>query len=526
MALSNHVEDGEIRATPVNSRRLKATLVLIDLVGAVVVWSAVLWSSPQIHSGEPATRLILGITLLVAVVLASTALQRLYRSRVCAVREVETSRLLRVGLVTAAVGVVSLHRLGVPVSAGRVVLGSIVLVAALGMARSVFAAWLQMRRSAGDYSRPMVMVGTNDEAGRLERLIALHPEFGYRLCGVIADPPAGQQSKLRAPLLGSVVNTVAIAEGLHAGVLIAVTSVDSAVLGRLIRDLTNARIIVHASSGLTRVDQRRIRLLPLAREPMFYIEATPSSTVQDISRRTIDVVVSVVGLLLLSPLIALAALAVKLDSRGPVLFRQERIGRGRKEFDILKLRTMTNGAEQQLLSPSEVNERRDGPLFKMKGDPRVTRVGKWLRALSVDELPQLINVVRGEMSLVGPRPPLPQEANEFDAELMNRFSVRPGITGLWQLDARDNPAFDAYRRLDLFYVENRSVGMDLAIIWGTIGVVVSHALHCLRTLSRNAEEASLDVGEMVAIEDGLPSTHEKRTPALARERPLGVGLTS
>jgi lipopolysaccharide/colanic/teichoic acid biosynthesis glycosyltransferase len=158
---------------------------------------------------------------------------------------------------------------------------------------------------------------------------------------------------------------------------------------------------------------------------------------------------------------------VKLGDRGPVLFRQQRVGLDGATFDVLKFRTMRVDAEEQLAKLEAANER-NGPLFKMERDPRVTRVGRFLRETSFDELPQLVNVLRGEMSLVGPRPALPSEVERFEPELRQREQVPPGITGLWQVEARDNPSFEAYRRLDLFYVENWSITLDLRIKLGTV----------------------------------------------------------
>jgi lipopolysaccharide/colanic/teichoic acid biosynthesis glycosyltransferase len=185
-------------------------------------------------------------------------------------------------------------------------------------------------------------------------------------------------------------------------------------------------------------------------------------------------------LTLTAPLIALAAIAIKLDGGGPVLFRQMRVGRNGRTFQILKLRTMSGDAEHRLASLQHLNERDGGPLFKLTADPRVTRVGRLLRASSIDELPQLWNVVVGHMSLVGPRPALPSEAAVFDPRLATRHNVRPGVTGLWQLEGRDNPAFEEYRRLDVFYVENWSLLLDITILCATVPAVIGRGWRSLR----------------------------------------------
>jgi lipopolysaccharide/colanic/teichoic acid biosynthesis glycosyltransferase len=188
-----------------------------------------------------------------------------------------------------------------------------------------------------------------------------------------------------------------------------------------------------------------------------------------------DIVGAGVALLFALPVLAIAAVAIKLNDRGPVLFRQQRLGKDGKTFMLLKLRTMQTDAESKLADLVGENER-DGPLFKLDVDPRVTRPGRILRATSLDELPQLFNVLKGEMSLVGPRPPLASEYDQFDDELRQRQQLIPGITGLWQLEARDNPSFRAYRRLDLYYLRNWSISLDLMILLLTVYQVLIRAV--------------------------------------------------
>ncbi len=194
-----------------------------------------------------------------------------------------------------------------------------------------------------------------------------------------------------------------------------------------------------------------------------------------IAKRTVDVLLATVGLLVCLPLMVLAGLLIKLHDRGPVFFRQERVGKAGARFVMFKFRTMVLGAER-LLPEVQGRNRRDGPLFKVSDDPRVTRVGRVLRATSIDELPQLVNVLRGDMSLVGPRPALPQEVAQFDHVLLRRLHVPPGLTGLWQVKARDDPSFQSYREHDLFYIENWSLMLDLLILLATVGVVLRRSL--------------------------------------------------
>ena len=212
--------------------------------------------------------------------------------------------------------------------------------------------------------------------------------------------------------------------------------------------------------------------LPIAHEPLLYVSSPSLSPVQVGFKRAFDIAVAAALLVALAPLLAAIAIAIKLTDHGPVLFRQKRVGRNGVEFEILKFRSMCVDAEARLAALRAGQNERSGPLFKLTVDPRVTKVGRLIRAFSFDELPQLLNVLRGDMSLVGPRPALPSEVAEFPDELQARHLVRPGITGLWQVEARDNPSFEAYRRLDLFYVDNWSLLLDLIILLGTIDHVL------------------------------------------------------
>ena len=185
-----------------------------------------------------------------------------------------------------------------------------------------------------------------------------------------------------------------------------------------------------------------------------------------------DIAIAVVALVATVPVIVVAAIANQLTSPGPVFFRQNRVGRDGQEFEIIKLRTMVVDAEARKAELMDQNES-DGALFKIRNDPRVTPIGRFLRKLSIDELPQFWNVLRGEMSVVGPRPALPDEVEQWPADVHERLRVLPGITGMWQVSGRSDTSFDEYKRLDLYYVDNWSLVHDLTIVAKTFGAVVS-----------------------------------------------------
>jgi exopolysaccharide biosynthesis polyprenyl glycosylphosphotransferase len=187
-------------------------------------------------------------------------------------------------------------------------------------------------------------------------------------------------------------------------------------------------------------------------------------------KRVLDIVLSSVALVLLSPFLVAIAIAVRFDSAGPILYRSERIGKKARVFPCLKFRTMVQDAETRRAEVLHMNER-DSVLFKISNDPRITPVGRFLRKYSLDELPQLINVLRGDMSMVGPRPPIASEVKRYELNHLRRLDVVPGITGLWQVQARQDPSFDSYISMDTAYIENWSLWLDMKILIRTVTVV-------------------------------------------------------
>ena len=193
-----------------------------------------------------------------------------------------------------------------------------------------------------------------------------------------------------------------------------------------------------------------------------------NSTYYFVIKRLIDVVFSTIGLIVLSPIMLIVAVAIKLeDIKGPILFSQERVGYLGKTFKMYKFRSMYVDAEQRLQELQHLNEQ-TGPVFKIKDDPRITKVGKFIRKTSLDELPQLVNVLRGEMSIVGPRPALPREVKQYNAHQKQRLLIKPGLTCIWQVSGRNNIGFDEWVELDLEYIKNQSLGLDIKLILQTI----------------------------------------------------------
>ena len=242
-------------------------------------------------------------------------------------------------------------------------------------------------------------------------------------------------------------------------------------LRQLSWDLEGSGVDILVAPALTDIAGPRIHLRPMDGLPLIHLEEPEFSGGRQAVKSAFDRVLSLVALICLSPLLLVVALAVRLDSPGPVLFKQTRIGRNGRPFTILKFRSMYRDAEARLASVAELNERAEGALFKIRADPRVTRVGRVLRRLSLDELPQLVNVLLGQMSLVGPRPPLPREVEQYGVDVARRLLVKPGLTGLWQISGRSDLPWDEAVRLDLHYVENWSIALDGLILWKTLFAV-------------------------------------------------------
>lgn len=228
------------------------------------------------------------------------------------------------------------------------------------------------------------------------------------------------------------------------------------------------------SSGVVGVGSPRLAVKPVAGLPLVQVEAPSFTKPALLAKRTFDIVASLCGIVLLGPLLIALAIAVKVGDGGPVIFKQERVGLHGETFNMLKFRSMRVDAEQVLakLKAQQTADAGNSVLFKMKDDPRVTKVGKTLRKYSLDELPQLFNVLRGDMSLVGPRPPLMREVKTYEKHVYRKFLVKPGITGLWQVNGRSNLSWDDSVRLDLYYVENWTMMGDLMILFKTFRAVV------------------------------------------------------
>jgi len=471
---------------PAPDPRLRTRLVLTDVIAMVVGWTLMLVVAGD-AAASPAHDL-LGVAVAVGSTGLLLTMQHLYRTMACSLRSRELRGVAR-SCAGAAVAVLALPQPatgGVPTA--LVGGGALVTFALLSCGRGVFTMWLRAQRSAGRFTRRVLLVGDNAEAAGLLALVRDHPELGYEVCGYVGGHDAAQMT---TPWLGhwTRASTAVRAAG-ATGALIATTALDPGATNRVVRQLLDLDVHVRLSCGLRGVTQQRLVPAPLAHEPLFYVKRHRTRRWHPGVKRAVDLIVATTTLAVLAPVLGIVAAAIKLDSPGPVLFRQRRAGRRSAPFVIYKFRTMTADAEagQALL---RMRNQRDGPLFKLAGDPRVTRVGRLLRATSLDELPQLWNVVTGSMSLVGPRPLPVDEAAAVLEHVPVRAEVAPGLTGLWQVEARDNPSFGPLQRLDTYYVENLSIGMDIRILASTVAHVSVRTVRALRR--RSASPGSLVV---------------------------------
>jgi exopolysaccharide biosynthesis polyprenyl glycosylphosphotransferase len=451
---------------------LACILIAGDAFAVLFGFYGVLFSVSSIGPGSW-EELLAQLIAVTTVGMAAIRSQRLWVARLNSVRSIELSRLTRaVGLM--GLGTIVLDRgLHLYFHIADIAVGCVMAWIVLVGWRSGYRQWVGAQRAAGRFVRRVIVVGTDRRAMALVDIFATHPEQGVLVVGLLGSAREARDAGRRDLWRGSYADAPdVLAHGRVDGVVLCSSDINPALLDVLLREEQARDRDLILDPGISGIDFRRVQPLPIAHEPLLYVAAPTLSPVQVWFKRAFDIVVAATMLVVLAPLLAAVAVGVKLTDRGPVLFRQMRVGRGGDEFAMLKFRSMRVSAEAELAQLRADHNERTGPLFKLATDPRVTRVGRFIRAVSIDELPQLWNVLRGDMSLVGPRPALPSEVAEFPDELQARHAVRPGITGLWQVEARDNPSFDAYRRLDLFYVDNWSFLLDLVILLGTIDHVL------------------------------------------------------
>lgn len=347
-------------------------------------------------------------------------------------------------------------------SRGVILLFAVLSIGALFLKDQLARAYLRHAARRSDQATACLLVGPPDKNAEFAALLDQRPDWGLKVIGQLdpsREPLSQLPERLHSEPIGCVVFNVTQTtfDDVQQAILMCETE---GVEAWLVADF------VKTSIARATVDD-------LGGKPLLVFRTTPDISWQLIAKRLLDIVGATVGLLILGPLVMLpAAVAIRLTSPGPILFRQRRSGLHGRLFTMYKFRTMVDNAEMLRVELEAFNEAA-GPVFKMKQDPRVTPVGRYLRRTSIDELPQLWNVLKGDMSLVGPRPPIPSEVSKYDPWHRRRLSMKPGLTCLWQISGRSNVGFDQWMKLDLQYIDNWSLWLDLKILARTVPVVLS-----------------------------------------------------
>ena len=469
--------------------------VLLDAVVVFGGWASVLVLSNITEEFKRSDGRGLVMTTVTALTtLAIMERRGLYAGRPALPRTDEISRLFVAVLGGASAIAVLAAFLDWHIGAREILIGAVLVFTCRTLLRGLLRN-IAAEIPGADRPERVVIVGTGYEARELADLIVDHPESRFQLAGVIGNLSVAEQSGLVEAWIGP---TGRMIELMHqhevSGAIVTANGFRGEQFRTITQDLFRSGYDVHLTTGVSRMGEGRFAVRSLSHEPLIVMERNRIHRSHLVAKRAMDIIGASLALLLASPLMLIAAIAIWMEDRGPVTYTARRAGRRSQLFPMYKFRSMVTNAEE-LKKEMEAENERTGPLFKVSNDPRITRIGRIIRETSIDELPQLINVVKGDMSLVGPRPALPEEEVLFDDELRDRFEVRPGITGLWQVEARSNAAFNAYRRLDLHYVENWTLALDLRILLATVEqVIVTLALLPLRMFRRGPATDGIDKG--------------------------------
>ncbi|MBK9094973.1 MAG: sugar transferase [Anaerolineae bacterium] len=341
------------------------------------------------------------------------------------------------------------------------------------VSRIVFRAWLWRLRRRGIGVDRLLIVGAGEVGRMVMRSVVAQPELGYEIIGFLDDDPGKSNTALgRLRGLGTLDSLQDVLKSMPIDeVIVALPWHAHRKIVQVVQEVQQANVRPRIVPDLFALMLGRVQLDQINGIPLIGMQPVAITGFNLAVKRLLDVLVSILALTLAAPFWLLIPIAIKLDSPGPVLFNQVRVGRAGRPFVVHKFRSMVADAEEQKDSLRSLNEA-DGPLFKIKEDPRTTRVGRLIRRTSLDELPQFLNVLKGDMSLVGPRPALPEEVAQYEEWHKRRLEASPGITGLWQVSGRSLVGFEEMVLLDTFYCENWSFGLDLKILFKTIPRVI------------------------------------------------------
>ncbi len=488
-SLAGELEHEEHSGSGVPSRRPSAPWVRRYLVRAVAIDTVAILcaamlarllrfglSDPALFFHQKQVPYLVVTAMLVPTWLVVMALGGCYDHRLFGSGTDEYRKLMTAGLHFLAVIAILEFVFKIDFARGFVAASIVFAVLFTLLARFALRKRLHRSRAQGRCLQRVLLVGGRAPVEQVARHLARTPWAGFQVVGACSTEPSephslGDDQLLR--IVGGIGDVLTALDQLDADVLV-VASASVFQPGELRRlswvlEETGVRLIV--APVVTDIAGPRISTRPVAGLPLLHVEEPRYSVGGKVYKALFDRLVAFVGLIVLAPLLLAAAVAVRCTSRGPVFFRQVRVGLNGTRFTLLKFRTMVRDAEDRKLALLHANDA-DGVIFKIRRDPRITSVGRVLRRFSIDELPQLLHVLSGKMSLVGPRPPLPDEVARYEGHTHRRLLVRPGLTGLWQVSGRADLSWDESVRLDLHYVDHWSPTMDVAILLKTVGAVL------------------------------------------------------
>ncbi|MGI6381043.1 MAG: sugar transferase [Anaerolineae bacterium] len=414
---------------------------------------------------------MVGLVALVALFLAVEGAYRAQRGR----RLVEEMIIVFRGVLLGIAAMTIVIFFSTPSYYSRLIFGytGVTCVLFLGTARLAEQYVLSQMRKRGVGVASVLVVGA-DEVGRsVMRTLYARPDLGYQIMGFLDDDPDQAVSDIgRFAALGGIDRLRAVlADARIDAVIVTLPWEQHGKIQQIVEVCRAYRVPVQVVPDVFQISMARVAVDDLGGIPVLSLRDPSLRAWQFALKRVLDVGIAGLAIVVLSPLWALIALAIRLDSPGPVIYQQRRVGRGGRVFTLLKFRSMRDGADRQVTTLRGQNQA-DGPLFKLRDDPRCTRVGRWIRRTSMDELPQLWNVLVGEMSLVGPRPALESEVDAYAPWHRRRLDALPGMTGLWQVSGRSELTFDEMVLLDIYYIENWSPTLDLRILLRTVPTVI------------------------------------------------------
>ncbi len=453
-------------------RRYLRRALLVDVSVGV---GAALLGLLRFHAEVPGTPYLVLTAALPAAWLLCLAIGRAYEPRFLFVGNDEYRRVINAALWLSAAVVVSSYAVNFELARGYAAITLSVLALATLLGRFLLRQKLHRARQRGECMRPVLVMGYERAVAELCRQLDRQPHHGMQVVGALLPDRIrpGALSDVGVPVAGCFADAAqAVARtGADTVAVLACPELDGQALRRLAWELEKSGTDLIVAPALIDAAGARTTIRPIDGLPMLHVEHPEFSGARRLVKGLIDRTLAAVVLLLAAPVMAFIAIRIRLDSQGAALFRQERVGRDGSRFVLLKFRTMHVDAESRLAALLQQNEG-DGVLFKIRDDPRITSVGGFLRRYSLDELPQLFNVLAGQMSLVGPRPPLDSEVAQYERDAHRRLVVKPGMTGLWQVSGRSNLSWEESVRLDLRYVENWSLTSDFIILARTLSAVV------------------------------------------------------